>query len=1462
MTRRRLSPHGFRTTFVVAGVLALLATPRASLAQRTAATAAIASTDAVSWVRESWTARDGLPVNSINALIQTRDGYIWAATFDGLVRYDGVRFTVFNTASTPGLPSNRFIDVQEMQDGSLLLRTERFDLVRFTGERATTLTTSDGVPLLAHRIVQDRFGTVWVGTDRGLGRVSGSRVVPVARESIDTLVLSLAAPPKGDLHVSDVTGRVWRVGADGRATAIPYIGGTRAFAVEDAAMYFEASGNVVLGALGTLWRGRDSLRRVPSAPIDPAYRYGILLIAIRRSPASGKLWLYGTRGVYRETPSGFERVATQYRVYPYPALFSDAAGLWYAVENRVYLDGRLMHTLEQTGKSLDPIEVTSMLVDREGSVWLGTQSAGLYRLTKSLFRSYGVPEGGASNNIYPILETADSSVWLGTWGKGITRVEPSRGRVTSLGEDVGAPPFVQSFLADGGNRLLVAAGYGVVPCVTAPVFRCEAEIADIGRATVSALFRDGDGVAWAGSSDGLFRRDAGRWARVPGAPVSPVRAAERTKDGAMWMATNGGGLARWADGRFITITTAEGLPTNVIRSLHADADGWLWVGTEGRGLVRIDPREWTTPLRAGETRHIVRIGTEHGLYDEVVHQILDDGAGQFWMSSNRGIFRVARNDLLAFADGRAKRISSVSYTERDGLRNREANGGFFPAGIRAHDGRLWFPTQAGAVVVDPRRVERTTVAPPIVVERLITRERALPAGRDTIALQTGERDLEIQYTAPSFIEPGSLRFRYRLVPYDADWVDADQRRTAFYTRVPPGRYRFEVMVADGRGGWPANAATLDFTVTPRWDETLPIRLLAGLAVILAIVLAARWRVQLLRRRAVALEALVDARTVELRDNQQELASRNSQLAEQASALAELSGARSRMFANLSHEFRTPLTLILGPLQGMLEGRYGALPDALREQHSLMQRNARRLLRLINQILDLARLQSGAMTIERREQDLVPFTQGVVRAFAELAQRRAVTLDVQAAAPSITFAFDASQIEKVLLNLLSNALKFTPGGGRVDVTLAREAGDAVIVVRDTGVGISAAELPHVFERFYQVDGSSTRRYEGTGIGLALARELVELHGGTISAESAPSLGSVFTVRLPMEVAATVSSAAPVAQVTARVASTPVSDEPVLSPWQTLSDEHVGFVSPQESVVPQTDLSEDRTTVLVVDDNHNVREYVQSVLRTRYRVLQAEDGRTGLEVAQRDLPDLIVADVMMPGMDGLALGRALRDDPMTDAIPLVLLTARAESEAQVAGYAAGADAYLTKPFAPAVLEACVAGLLSQRRRLRLRYQAESVPDVPEIAIADALVDTIDDSVALPEPELAIAPEGPTTADVAVVASESVIGQRLRPLVLARLTDESLTPATLAEAAGLSYHQMYRALNSEAGSTPSRFIRGVRAERAAEMLRGGEGSVSEIAYAVGFESLSYFSRAFRERFGVSPVTYLRGRAAVVDR
>lgn len=1361
-------------------------------------------------IHETWTVEDGLPVNSVNYLIQTRDGYIWAATNDGLVRFDGVRFTLFNSTTNPGLPENRILELREGTDRTIWALTDR-SVVRFRDGRFQELSGAEERRGVTPDLYQEPSGPTWVMGLGGLRQVRGDETVPLLDESVTGRITTL---------IRRRDGRLW-AGTDGRGLfrldEDPAGGKLRAVPVDplDSAIVRtlseDPSGRLWIGTVAHgIWTEQDGLRRLPGSDIALRDVMGFV-----HSDGDGQTFGYAASANFRVDPGGLvimdARDGDARSTMP---MVMDAEGtLWHATGSRLSRDGRQILALAPDGD--DPLSgsvIRALLVDHEGSVWVATRSAGLHRVKPSLITTLSEAEGVAHRNVYPIAQDASGDIWIGSFGNGFSRVHAD-GTITSYPRSDGYPAFVYSLFTDSPDQLWVAAQGLLLRC-SLPDVDCQEDAPPARGTTAHAFLRDSEGRLWSGYRSGPEVLVNGSWEVVPGWPdAGTVRAFAQTADGAIWMGTDQGGLVRYADGRFTRVTSeSDGLPMDVIRSLHLDPDGWLWVGTGGRGLARLDPLAWTEG--SGRTdRRIASVRARDGLFDEVIHQILDDGAGRFWMSTNRGIFWVTRGELNAFAEGRITQVRSTGYTERDGMRNREANGGMQPAGIRSRDGRLWFPTQDGVAVIDPDEVVTDRVPPPVVVERVIAGDSAVIPGAGAVEFGVDQRDLQVEFTALSFLEPANVRFRYRLDPYDPDWVEAGPRRTAFYTRVPPGQYTFRVMASNESTVWPGEEASVEVVFAPRFTETRAALLLALFALGLAGTGAYRLRVGSLRRREKELSLTVRARTEDLRRSEEELRQRNIQLAEQAETLAELHEARSRLFANLSHEFRTPLTLILGPLSGLLKGRHGAVAPGMREQHELMQRNGQRLLRLINQILDLSRIQAGALSLELRDGDLAAFVGATTRSLAPLMEQRGISLTFRADPPEFPCAFDPDQLETVLLNLLSNAAKFTEAGGSVEVAVEGGEGWAEISVTDSGIGIPESELSRVFDRFHQADASATRRFAGSGIGLTLARDLVELHGGSLTVESAPGEGSTFTVRLPRVAAGSKSANG------AGPRGVPLRDEAEAGLAAELFPED----APPPSALRVADTDDDRTTVLVVDDNADVRLYVNSVLRSRYRVLECRDGAEALETARAALPDLIVADVMMPELDGLGLGRALKDDPMTDTIPLVLLTARAAPEDQVAGLATGADAYLVKPFDAGVLEARVANLLEQRRRLRERFrQGEAVP--------------------------------PTT----VTDTATDLDRRLRPLVEAGMVEPDFGPDALAAAAGLSYHKLYRALRDELGTTPSGFIRGVRADCAASLLRQGVGSVTEVAYSVGFESLSYFRRAFHERFEASPTEYLARRPA----
>ena len=596
---------------------------------------------------------------------------------------------------------------------------------------------------------------------------------------------------------------------------------------------------------------------------------------------------------------------------------------------------------------------------------------------------------------------------------------------------------------------------------------------------------------------------------------------------------------------------------------------------------------------------------------------------------------------------------------------------------------------------------------------------------------------------------------------------------------------------------------------PRFQETLWFFLLCALAAVAAVAALARLWAARQRARQRQLERLVEERT--------------STIAEQADRLRELDHLKSQLFANVSHELRTPLTLILGPLADAREGRFGPVSDELGRQLAMAGRNAQRLLGLVDQLLDISRLDAGRLRLRVRSGDLASFVRQRVEAFLPLAERREIDLSLEVSAEPVVIWMDETQLEKALDNLLGNALKFTPRGGRVHVSLLAPAGpeNVRIAVRDNGPGIPADQLARVFERFYQ--GDATHRWPGAGIGLALARQLIELHGGSITVDSASGEGSCFTLHLrrgrghfPPEI---VEEGPPIPRIPASGSLVPSPDlfrEP----------------APAEPGVSETDpdADEDRTTVLVVDDHAEIRAYVRRHLEPDYRVVEAADGLEGLAAARRMVPDLVVSDVMMPGLDGNALFRSLREDPELELIPVVLLTAKASKESRIQGLRNGVDDYLVKPFDPRELKARVDNLITARKRLRerLRSAPESLPPL-------------------------IPPPRPLqVSEVQVLPADEALLARVQSIIEERLGDPELTVEALADQIGCDRSYLLRKLRTLTGETPSGLIRSLRLQRAEQLLRAGAGSVSEIAYAVGFKSVAHFSNAFFERTRERPSAF----------
>ena len=526
---------------------------------------------------------------------------------------------------------------------------------------------------------------------------------------------------------------------------------------------------------------------------------------------------------------------------------------------------------------------------------------------------------------------------------------------------------------------------------------------------------------------------------------------------------------------------------------------------------------------------------------------------------------------------------------------------------------------------------------------------------------------------------------------------------------------------------------------------------------------------------------------------------------------QMQALKTRFFADLSHEFRTPLTLILGPLQDALRGAYGQVRHLPGEMLPVMHRHAARLKNLIDQLLDLTKIEAGRMTLRASEHDVIAFVRDLVLSFASAAERKQI--DLRFATPpgeAILLYFEPDKLEKIAANLLSNALKFTPSGGtiRVRVFLIGDA-EVGIEVRDNGPGIPHEAQTHLFDRFYQIDQPDPDATPGTGIGLALTKELVELHGGSIAVESEPGFGATFTVCLPR-------------------GHDHLREEDILGVGEregfSIADFRFAIDEGEDEALEEGEVAESKvqnpkSKILVVEDNPDVRAYVRGHLAGRYEVIEAEDGAEGLAQARAEQPDLIISDVMMPKMSGYDLCRALKDDDVLRIIPIILLTARAEDEDRLEGLGLGADAYLSKPFNAEELLLRVENLIEIRRLLRQRFSDEVV----------------------------LKPH-----DIVVPSADAAFLERVQAFVEAHMGDSDFEVARVADEVGVSPRQLRRKIRAITGLSPSGYVRTLRLQRAAQLLEKKVGGVAEVAYRVGFDDAKHFSRLFKQVYGTLPSEY----------
>jgi len=749
------------------------------------------------FVRDVWQVTSGLPQNTIQTLAQGGDGYLWIGTEEGLARFDGVRIRAFDRATHPGMPSQNIWTLLPARDGRVLAGTYGGGLLVFDGHGFKAMGEKQGLPgSSVTDLAEARDGTVFVGTDRGLARLRGGRLEPFGGPDLGT-IKRLLVGRQGELWVGTDAGLV-RI-AGGRSRTYSTRDGLPANGIT--ALCQDASGRLWVGTPRGLVQLQGERFHTPSGSEGP----GAEFVSALATDRDGSLWIGTDRGLGR---------------------------LW---------QGRFEPLTDSEGATVRL--VTSLLEDREGDLWVGTRGRGLVRLKQGDFTTYGTGQGLPAEIVDAVHGAEDGGLWLGGYGGHLSHLSPA-GKVTVLPvHDALGATGVRALLRTRDGTLWAGSWLGLLRLRGG---RFE-EVGADGLTNVRALLEDATGALWIGTdSGGLFRRQGQatrHWTTQNGLPSNQIRALHQDRQGRLWIGTYGG-LCLFESDRCTTYATGQGLPGNLVRALYEDVEGALWVGTYGNGLARIkDGRvaAWTSAT---------------GLPSDIAYGIVEDDRGNLWVSCNRGVYRVSKRDLEDFAAGRISRVSAVSYVEADGLASRECNGGN-PSAWKTSDGRLWFVTIRGAVVVDPARLRSDRPVPPALLEQLRVDGQEVALGA-AIVLPPGKRALEFHYTGLSLADGGRLRFRYRLDGFDPEWVEAADRRIAYYTGLPSGRYRFEVATSFEGEPWSAKTATLALTLEPRLFETRLFYVLAGLGAVLLGVFMQQNRVRRSRGRERELRKEVEA----------------------------------------------------------------------------------------------------------------------------------------------------------------------------------------------------------------------------------------------------------------------------------------------------------------------------------------------------------------------------------------------------------------------------------------------------------------------------------------------------------------------------------------------------------------------------------------------------------------------------
>lgn len=1332
----------------------------------------------------------GLSQGTVNCIIKDSQGFIWIGTNDGLNKYDGYEFKIYrhDFQDSTTLSSNKIYDLVEDDQGNLWIAT-RSGLNVYLRERDYFVRYLASQPEngLAHNFIRTLFkdgkGNIWIGTlGGGIFRFSGndpgnakftkinpaldqldksrsiSNITSIHQSKDNTLLIGSHQELILALDPATLEGSIISFD-DNKDCSFDKLGKT-IYEDKDGDIWILSEGNGFLiysPPTGKLEHyNKDNLKELSSNIIKDIHEEGDdywlatdgggILIFNKEKRKVISSYQYDISKSHGISSNGVYCIFKDDQEIFWIGTFDGGINVYNANRKKFF------HHTQEIGnpESLSHKSVLAFLEDHQGRIWIGTDGGGLnlYNHQKGTFKHFKYnshnANGLASNAITAIYEDKLRQIWVGTYAGGLHLFDPDK------------EIFYQQPDVYGSQEIK----------------------------NIWAVQEHKDKL-WLGSSSGLFTFDP-KTKKIDQVPsenkkANPYLGRVLTiyKDHKETIWTGGTSLNYYDESSGLLkplFTQKENFWGNYdIRCITEDRIGNLWIGTEGGGLVKVD-----------KSRQQFRIyGIQNDLPNNSVHQILIDAQNRLWLSTNAG---------LASFDPTTGEV--FKFDRNDGLQGNQFS---YSAAMQTSDGRMYFGGTNGFNVFQPEEINYNQYMPNVVLTNFLIANKQVPIDpqneksplskhislTDSITLKYNQAFITIEFTALNFTSTSKNHYSYYLQGFEDTWNPETNKRSATYTNLEPGEYIFKVKAANNDEVWNPEYASLYIKVLPPFWKTIWAYLLYCFILFIIII---SFRKYLLDKAQYKHE-------LKIQELEKEKVEKVNQM-------------KLSFFTNISHEFRTPLTLILNPLEHIISNE--KVNDKVRSQLEIMQRNGKRLLNLINQLMDFRKLEDSKIKLKKESGDIVKFLTEIKEAFDEFAKQHNINFQFISDVDSFKCFFDFDKLEIIFYNLLSNAFKFTRDGGNISIRFYLNDDDSKmrVDVQDDGIGIPKERIPKIFDRFYKIPKSErlieNLKQKGTGIGLSLTKELVTLHDGKISVESELGMGSCFSVLLP------------------------VHQQENLAEGQTTKN---NIPSAQFDLIDQVSdtnglvgeflplLDESKSQMLIVEDNPDLRQFLLSVFKQGFHISLAKNGIEGYELARKDIPDIIITDVMMPEMDGFELCQHLKKDPVTCHIPIVILTAKSSLDANIRSFDIGADDFVPKPFSTKLLHSRVNNLIVSRKKLREQFKKEFLD---------------------PEP-------------VKVKSADDDFLLKAMAILEKHLSNSAFSVDDFAVEMGLSRSVFYRKMRAIADQSVNEFINSYRLKFAAKLLKQKKLSISEITYRIGYSDPQYFSKCFKKFYGCTPTDYV---------